>query len=413
MPSSKFFQVLANEAIMGIMAFDPITQRCQYINKLAREILEISNGLNLEDAENPLGSDALADSVVELDLPELYPQEARAGFGRPFSEEILKHDGLSQDVLMRKKNGHLFIANVGIKHVDVGCGDHRILVMFQDTTIQKKLQREVQAKQEEIHNAFTELLEQNRQLKELDLAKDKFIALTTHELRTPLSAIVATAEVVQMRLYESEEQKAEFIKTIHEQSLHLMELVNDVLDFAKIRAGKMEYYVEHVELLPMVKKLVANFEHMAEQAEVTTEVAELDSPIRAYVDVLRLKEVVNNVVNNAIKYNRPQGTVLIKIIEREGLARIAISDTGQGIPADKIASVFNEFETVGSVSRHHKGTGLGMPISKRLVQGMGGDLTLESVEGEGSTFFIDVPMTKVLSEEHYRERPDSWGDLAA
>lgn len=96
-----------------------------------------------------------------------------------------------------------------------------------------------------------------------------------------------------------------------------------------------------------------------------------------------------------------------------GLARIRCEDTGQGIPSDKIAAVFNEFETVGHVSKHHKGTGLGMPISKRLCQSMGGDLTLESIEGVGTTFFIDVPLEKVLSEDMYNSRQDVWGDLAA
>jgi signal transduction histidine kinase len=400
-----FFQTVANEAIMGIMAFDSVSKKCHYINRIARETIELS----MDADESDLNPD------IPLIISELFPEEGRAGTNRSFNEDMLRHEGLSQDVLMCKKNRFLFIANVGVKFIQLDDGTSRLLIMFQDTTIQKKLQREVQLKQEEIHKAYSELLEQNTQLKALDNAKDKFIALTTHELRTPLSAIVATADVLEMGLYESEEQKAEFIHTINEQAQQLMELVNDILDFAKIRAGKMEYYIEELPLLPLVQKLVTNFDQMARQAQVTLKIeATAGKPVIGYVDSLRLKEVVNNVVNNAIKYNRPDGSVTIKLeIHGENVARVSVRDTGQGMPADKLHHVFNEFETVGSVSQHHKGTGLGMPISKRLMQGMGGDLTLESEEGVGSVFFIDLPQTKVLSEEFYRSRPDAWGDFAA
>ena len=398
--NSRFFEALADEAIMGIIAFDSQTKKCVYINRLARESLEFDLG---------------TDHSVDLQISDLFPRDGkRAHMARPFTEDMLKHEGLYQDVLLRKRNGLAIIANVGVKHVALEEGNSMPVVMFQDITIQKKLQRDIQVKQEEIHKAFTELLEQNRQLKELDLAKDRFVALTTHELRTPLSAIVATAEVLDMRLYDSDEQRDGFIKTIHEQGMHLMALVNDILDFAKIRAGKMEYYVEHIDLVPMVTKLAQNYDHMAAAADVKVEVKIPQEKLMAFADVLRLKEVLNNVVNNAIKYNKTGGKVTISIDELPGVfARIVVTDTGQGIPASKAQHVFNEFETVGNVARHHKGTGLGMPISKKLMQAIGGNLSFESIEGVGTSFFIDIPVTKVLDEQLYRSRSDGWGDLAA
>jgi signal transduction histidine kinase len=391
---SGILQIIAEEAIMGIAVFDS-SGKCIYLNKLGREVLEIA-----------------AEGDFELVLGDIIAED-RTGLARGFKLELLQHEGLYQDIFMRKKNGHMLLANVGVKHAILEHVGDVHMVMFQDITIQKKLQREVQAKQDEINKAYQELLEQNKQLRELDLAKDKFIALTTHELRTPLSAIVATAEVLTLKLYESDVQKEEFIQTIHDQGLHLMELVNDILDFAKIRAGKMDFYVEQVDLRPLVKRLVTNFDHMASANEVTMSVVVPDEPVLAWTDVLRLKEVVNNVVNNAIKYNRSGGSVTITVAKGDGSARVTVSDTGHGIPADKIKHVFNEFETVGHVATHHKGTGLGMPISRRLMQNMGGGLTLASVPGEGSSFYIDVPTDKVLSEDMYRSRPDSWGDQAA
>ncbi len=397
-PEFEMLTIIAQEAIMGIVAFSKETEQCLYINRLASEVLEIE----------------VSDETIPLKLEELMVQMERPGSVRGFTRDLLSHEGLYQDVIMKKKNGHSFVTNTGVKSARLASGDEVIILMFQDITVQKKLQRDIQAKQDEIHKAFADLLEQNRQLLELDQAKDKFIALTSHELRTPLSAIVATAEVLVLQFYESPEQKEEFIKTIHSQGLQLMELVNDILDFAKIRAGKMDFCVEHSDLRPLIENIKTNFEHMAANSNVTLDIETPEVPVMAWVDQLRMKEVINNVLSNAIKYNKDQGTVSIRLeTAPSGLARIRISDTGLGIPADKLASVFNEFETVGHVSKHHKGTGLGMPISKKLCQNMGGDLTLTSVEGEGSSFFIDVPVEKVLSETMYNSREDIWGDLAS
>lgn len=394
---SEVLSIIAQEAIMGIAAFSGNGQ-CLYLNRLGAEVLEVGS----------------YDGAIPLTLSDLMGQADRPGFARGFSAELLEHEGLYQDVLMQKKNGHAFVGNVGVKRAQLTSGEAILILMFQDITIQKKLQRDIQAKQDEINKAYTDLLEQNRQLLELDQAKDKFIALTSHELRTPLSAIVATAEVLVLQLYESAEQKEEFIKTIHSQGLQLMELVNDILDFAKIRAGKMDFCVEQMDLRTIVDGLKPQFDHMASGSSVKLDIVSGEAPVMAWYDSLRLKEVVNNVLSNAIKYNKEGGTVTIRIEQSPaGLARIRCTDTGLGIPADKIGAVFNEFETVGHISKHHKGTGLGMPISKKLCQSMGGDLTLESTEGVGSTFYIDIPVERVLDESMYNSRADTWGDLAA
>lgn len=424
---NQILSVIAQEAIMGILAFPAIGGRCFYINRLAVEVLEIAapsndeievslSGLVSEKMPGFSLPDDASENVSEIDLElEDLLCEGKQGFARGFSVDLLQNEGLYQDVMMKKKNGHMFVANVGVKHAVLASGETVILLMFQDITVQKKLQRDIQAKQEEIHRAHTELVQQNDQLKQLDQAKDKFLALTSHELRTPLSAIVATAEVLTMKLYESEEQKEEFIQTIHSQGLELMELINDILDFAKIRAGKMDFYVEHCDLRVLVSRLISNYEQAAAQASVHFVWEATGEAMLAWADTIRMKEVINNVLSNAVKYNVAGGTVTIALETAPvtGHARIRITDTGPGIPADRLTAVFNEFETVGHISRHQKGTGLGMPISKKLMTGIGGDLTLESIEGTGSSFYIDVPVERVLPDEVYRSRPDYGDDLAA
>jgi signal transduction histidine kinase len=401
---AQLFEVIAGEAIIGIMAFDAQTKVCVYTNRLARETLELSFPI---DQEGQI-------ATASIRLSDLFPVGVRSNSALAFSEEMLMTEGLVQNVLINKRDRQVFLANVSFKHMMENGLVTRYLVMFQDITLQRKMQRDLEAKQDEIHNAYAQVVEQNRQLLALDSAKDRFIALTTHELRTPLSAIVATAEVLQLKLYESDVQKEELIETIHEQGMELMELVNDILDFAKIRAGKMEFFVEKFDLVPVVSKLMTTFEQMAAKSNVTLAIEKPNFDFSAYSDSLRLKEVVNNVVNNAIKYNRSGGTVKLSFSKIEsGFVRITVADTGLGIAASKLHHVFNEFETIGHVSGHHKGTGLGMPISKRLMEAMGGLLSLESVEGVGTSFFIDVPVDKVLAEEFYRTRADTLGDLAA
>jgi protein-histidine pros-kinase len=285
--------------------------------------------------------------------------------------------------------------------------------MMQDVTLQKKLQREITEKQNAIHQTYQELLVQNKQLKELDVAKNRFIGMTTHELRTPLSAIVASAEILVMKLYDSPDQLDEFIKMIHDQGVHMMNLVNDILDFAKITSNKMDYYIEEHDLAPFIQHEIEGLQNMAEKSNITLNYEAPNEPTPCYYDDQRLRQVIANLVNNAIKYNKPQGQVSVHIETLPEVIKLSVKDTGKGIAEEDQAKVFNEFETLGKTANHSKGTGLGLPISLRMMQAMGGTLQLTSEVGVGSVFWIEIPRKQILSSENYRKRPDDTGDLAA
>ncbi len=383
--------------MMGIVAFDSKQLESFYINKIAQEALEISS----------------PEEEVRFNINELFPDTSKGGNYKLFNDELLKHEGLYQDVLIKKFNGLTFIGNLGVKRVKNESGDF-LLIMFQDVTYQKKLQREINQKQAEIRLAHEELIKQNKQLKDLDLAKDRFIALTTHELRTPLSAMIATSEVLKYKLYDSEEQLEEFINTIYQQGFHLLELVNDILDFAKVQAGKMDFYIEELEAYPLIKSIVEEQEDYANKSKVSFELSEKNKDQKSYFDRPRLRQVLNNVISNSIKYNKTDGSVKIWIDSNDEVLTIHVKDSGVGIPEDKIDSVFNEFETLEKVSRHHKGTGLGMPISQRLIENMGGKIWIESEINVGSVFHIEIPRKKILEDpEVYRSRDDDDFDLVA
>ena len=327
-----------------------------------------------------------------------------------FNIDLLAVHGYHADVWMKKKTSRVFIARMHVQHLHGLDGKYCVL-MFEDATFEKKLERELLVKQENLESMYSEVLGQNEQLKALDKAKDKFMALTTHELRTPLSAIVATLDVLANKLYDTEEQLNEFIASMYDEAKHLMEIVNDILDMAKIQAGKLDLYVQEADLFKLLETKLSHFEQMAGAKQVKLELIKPKFAAQAYFDELRLGQVISNVINNAIKFNNTNGFVKVSFAEHGDFVRVFIADSGKGIPKDKMGKVFNEFETVGSVDTHQKGTGLGMPISKRLIEAMGGQITFDSEVGKGTQFFIDIPRTKVLSEEMYRARPDLMDDL--
>ncbi|MCB0408304.1 MAG: HAMP domain-containing histidine kinase, partial [Bdellovibrionales bacterium] len=376
----KLYNVIADEAILAFLAFEKKSGKCLYLNKLARELFQLS-------LENP---------EENIQISNLFVNDQHDSI-RSFNSELLEHEGLYQDVLIHKHSGHKFIGNIGVKEICYENYEIQLL-MIQDITIQKKLQREITAKQVEIKSAYEELLKQNRQLKELDLAKNRFIALTTHELRTPLSAMIASAELLKLGLYDTDEERNEFITMIYDQGLHLSALVNDILDFAKIQAGKMDYYIQQGSPQKIIEEIIEGLEPMAEKDKIQLQLTTSQDLMSCYFDDVRLKQVVTNIITNAIKYNKSQGWVKIWLEKSEKEVTLYVEDSGKGIPEDQVSKVFDEFETLGKVSLHHQGTGLGMPISKRLIEGMGGSIHLKSEVGTGTKFWITIPIEKVLKE---------------
>jgi signal transduction histidine kinase len=392
------FQIIAEDAIMAIAVFDSGSKKCIYLNKMAREILEL-----------PIGKDQSSLSFADLLPNENFDNKPD---WRPLTEAIVESEGLQQDLIIKKVTDRLFIADVGVHQFSINALKMTAL-MFRDITFQKKLQRDITAKQVEIQAAFKELQEQNTALKALDRAKDKFIALTTHELRTPLSAMIATAEVLHLKLYDGDEQRDMFIHTIHEEGQHLLEIVNDILDFSKIQAGKMDFFVEQLSPNEVVERMVENFKQMGEAKGVSLLLKQDPNAVPCFFDPLRFKQVFTNVLSNAVKFTNPNTSVEVGVEDCGAMVKVTIRDHGPGISPENASKVFDEFETVGNVATHHKGTGLGMPISKKLIERMGGAISFTSTLGEGTTFVLELPKSKTLNEEDYRQRPDYNDDLAA
>jgi CheY-like chemotaxis protein/anti-sigma regulatory factor (Ser/Thr protein kinase) len=215
----------------------------------------------------------------------------------------------------------------------------------------------------------------------------------SHELRTPLNAVIGFSEILQMRRGPDAltARQADAVDQIHAAGRHLLALIEEVLDFAKIESGKVSVSMAPVDAHRLARELVASFEAHAQRAEVALACSPTPGPVAVFADHLRLKQVLANLISNAIKYNRRRGSVSIDICCVDDGVELAVRDTGMGIPADRMADLFEPFERLGRESLAVEGAGLGLALTKRLVEAMSGDLRVESVEAAGSSFIVRLP----------------------
>jgi signal transduction histidine kinase len=241
------------------------------------------------------------------------------------------------------------------------------------------------------------------QLRELDRLKSSFLANMSHELRTPLNSILGFADVM---LEELDGPLTDYMNNdlhlIQKNGQHLLHLINDVLDMAKIEAGRMNLSPEKFRVHDVLDEVTSITSTLASEKNLALLIDETsDQDVEIYADHTRLRQVMINLVNNSIKFTE-SGKISVKVEQIDG-ARVLISvkDTGIGIPADKLEAVFQEFTQVdASPTRKVGGTGLGLPISRKLVEMHGGRLWAEStgVYGEGSTFFVELPFEARITE---------------
>jgi len=234
------------------------------------------------------------------------------------------------------------------------------------------------------------------QLRELDRLKSSFLANMSHELRTPLNSILGFTEVMLEGLDGPITPNMDNdLKLINKNGQHLLHLINDVLDMAKIESGKMNLIIEKFNLHEIFDEVISITSPQAGEKKLTLKVdKESDLNVEINADRTRLRQVMINLVNNALKFTE-KGKITIRATREENNVLISVKDTGIGIPPAELEAVFQEFTQVdSSTTRKAGGTGLGLPISRKLIEMHGGKLWAESngVDGEGSTFFVFMPI---------------------
>jgi len=234
-------------------------------------------------------------------------------------------------------------------------------------------------------------VKQAEELKAESEAKNRFLATMSHELRTPLNSILGFAQLLRLDGGDHPDQRQlRYIGNIESSGKHLLALISDILELSKVMTGELELNVADVEVSASIAAVAGEFEPMLEDERISL-LVDLEPPLLARVDRTRFQQVIVQLLANAVKFTEA-GTVTVSARQTEGVVEVRIVDTGIGIPAGEMGRVLDEFTQVDAgSSRSYDGTGLGLPLTKRLLELMGGTLTLQSTVGRGTTAVVRVP----------------------
>ena len=295
------------------------------------------------------------------------------------SGEMSRRMGERRDIYGRRKDGTEFPAEASISKLDLS-GEQVYTVILRDITSRKRVEER--------------LREQNAELERAILAKDRFLASMSHELRTPLNAIIGFTGTLLMKLpgpLTADQEKQ--LKTVQHSARHLLSLINDLLDLAKIESGKVDLSLEPVNCRSVIEEVAAGLRPLAEAKQLRF-VVELPGPeLILRTDQRALSQILINLTSNAIKFTQA-GEVRLEVIQRDEAANlrteISIVDTGIGIRPEDQLHLFDAFAR-GVAARSSEGTGLGLHLSQKLAQLLGGQIEFTSTHGQGSTFTLKIP----------------------
>ena len=246
------------------------------------------------------------------------------------------------------------------------------------------------SKQLQVLNA--DLQKQRAAADEANLAKSNFLAVMSHELRTPLNAIGGYVQLLSMGVHgpvNGEQQEA--LDRIDRSQRHLLRLINDVLNLSRIEAGRVDYEVRKVPLSEVVRSVMPMIEPQVDAKHISLETS-VPPQLEALADRDKVQQILLNLLTNAIKFTPVGGTICVEGLGEPANVLLRVIDTGVGIPGEMLEKIFEPFIQVdASRSRATEGTGLGLAISRDLARGMGGDLSVQSTVGEGSSFQLSLP----------------------
>jgi len=258
----------------------------------------------------------------------------------------------------------------------------------------KEQAEELKNQKEELEHQNIELELQKNEVQEANRLKGEFLSNMSHELRTPLNSIIALSDILEIQLSKDiTEEQSQYLKVIARNGKNLLNLINDILDLSKIEAGKISILPEYFSLKQIIQNIGDDFSYQSKEKGIELKIELSEEMPEIYTDRQKVNQILQNLVSNAVKFTE-RGSVTIKCDydnEREVFI-IRVLDTGIGIARENIGSIFEEFRQVdGSVSRKYGGTGLGLSIVSRLVKKLGGEIFVESKEGEGSVFTVNLP----------------------
>jgi PAS domain S-box-containing protein len=326
---------------------------------------------------------------VEILVPEA-KRGAHTGYRAGYrAHPVTRPMGIGMELHGRRKDGSTFPVEISLSPVRSDEG-FRVTAIIRDITERKEAERRLDA----IRARYTRELElRNREVERANRHKSEFLANMSHELRTPLHTVIGFSELLaeETRGPLNPDQKR-FIGHIHNDSQHLLALINEILDLSKIEAGKIQLNRQALDIGAVIEDALGAIrpQSLERAIEIKTE---FDAPVIVSGDAIRVKQIFYNLLSNAVKFTHKGGTVRVNARTIDGFGEISVSDTGVGIPPEELDSIFDKFHQVDAPGvGMREGTGLGLPITRRLVEEHGGRIRVESEVGKGSKFTFTLPL---------------------
>jgi PAS domain S-box-containing protein len=327
--------------------------------------------------------------------PEDLPAD-EAEYARMMAGEI---DGYVMNKRYRRKDGSVLECALAVRcERDAQGAVQRVFAIVEDISERRRAERALERQRDrlelEVRSRTRELVLARDVAQQANRAKTEFLASMSHELRTPLNAILGFAQLIDLDRDLGARSRGHLVEVLRA-GRHLLRLINEVLDLAQVESGRLAMSPEPLRLADLVEEARALATPLAEGQAIALETAvPPDLIVRA--DRTRLKQVLLNLVSNAVKYNRAGGWVRVSAEPLDGdRLRLTVADSGQGIAADRQAELFQPFNRLGAEFGTTEGTGIGLALSRRLVEMMGGEVGVESTPGVGSRFWLDLPQGRL------------------
>ncbi len=339
--------------------------------------------------------DELLGQPVEILIPEELRERHSGHRSRYWEHPQTRPMGTGLKLEGRRKDSSRFPIEISLSPVKFEDG-FRVTAVVRDVSERERAERQLRAVQaehtEELAAKNRELEARNQEAEEANRLKTEFLTGMSHELRTPLHTILGFAELLSEELEGPlNEKQKRFITHIQNDSTHLLALINDLLDLSKIEAGRLELKWITLTLKDVLEEAISSVRPQGQAKSVAIE-NEVDDVLQIHADRLRLKQILFNLLSNAVKFTPEHGRVTVNAHCADGYVHISVTDTGIGIPQDKLESIFDKFYQIGrKVKESPEGTGLGLAITRQLVKEHGGSIHVQSTPGKGTCFTFTIP----------------------